>query len=215
MEEQPKIESYDGVTKVLTNKGIEITFLNIYEALEQKNPRNVFLSGQLYIEDRLDTVISMYFGYDNSIRHSSILQFLKSKYCDFFSKTRFLSMLINTYKIDREGKQEIINFIENGKIISSLQTIGAVRNSFQHNLVYEDAFRNAIKDGSKFILIDKKLDTCNSLDDLVKSFKEEIILLTAELDKIILKEFATRKIDIETLKKALASPESDKKEEIN
>ena len=44
MEEQPKIESYDGVTKVLTNKGIEITFLNIYEALEQKNPRNVFFA---------------------------------------------------------------------------------------------------------------------------------------------------------------------------
>jgi len=128
MEEQPKIESYDGVTKVLTNKGIEITFLNIYEALEQKNPRNVFLSGQLYIEDRLDTVISMYFGYDNSIRHSSILQFLKSKYCDFFSKTRFLSMLINTYKIDREGKQEIINFIENGKIIA-IDTADKIKHS--------------------------------------------------------------------------------------
>src|SRR3989344_2212400 len=140
-----KNKSFDGVTRVQTPNGTQITFLNVYEAIEQENPRNVFLNGQLYVEDRLDTIISMYFGYDNSLRHSSILKFLKSRHCDFFSKTQFLFMLINTYKIDREGKQEIVNFIENGKIISSLQTIGAVRNSFQHNLVYEDAFRNAIK----------------------------------------------------------------------
>ena len=112
MENNNKIKSYDGVTKIITNTGVEVTFLNIYEALEQENPRNVFLSGQLYIEDRLDTIISMYFGDDNNIRHSSILKFLKSRYCDFFSKIQFLSMLIEKYKIV-DGKQEIVNFIEN------------------------------------------------------------------------------------------------------
>src|SRR3989344_4773638 len=200
MEEQPKIESYDGVTKVLTNKGIEVTFLNVYEALEQKNPRNVFLSGQLYIEDRLDTIISMYFGHDNSICHSSILKFLKSRHCDFFSKIKFLSMLINTYKPNQKGKPEEVYFVENKKIISSLQTIGEVRNSFQHNLVYEKAFQNSIKDGSKFIFMDKKLDTCDNLADLVKIFKEEVVLLTGELDKIIISNFPNHKMDIETLK---------------
>jgi len=214
MENDPKIESYDGVTKIITNTGVEVTFLNIYEALEQKNPRNIFLSGQLYIEDRLDTIISMYFGYDNNIRHSSILKFLKSRYCDFFSKIQLLSMLISTYKINIEGKQEAVDFIENGKIISSLQTIGAIRNSFQHNLVYEEAFQNAIKDGSKFIFIDKKLDTCNSLNDLVKNFKEEVILLIGELDKIMLKEFTTHKIDIETLKKVLTNSEDNNKKNV-
>ncbi|MBS3094349.1 hypothetical protein J4474_01655 [Candidatus Pacearchaeota archaeon] len=207
MENNNKIKSYDGVTKIITNTGVEVTFLNIYEALEQENPRNVFLSGQLYIEDRLDTIISMYFGDDNNIRHSSILKFLKSRYCDFFSKIQFLSMLIEKYKIV-DGKQEIVNFIENKKIISGLKTIGEVRNSFQHNLVYGEAFKNVIKGGHKFIFIDKKLDTCNDLKDLVKSFKEEVILLVGELDKVMIKEFTTHKIDIETLKKALTTPDN-------
>jgi len=157
----------------------------------------------------------MYFGHDNSIRHSSILKFLKSRHCDFFSKIKFLSMLINTYKPNKEGKQEVVSFIENKKVISSLQTIGAVRNSFQHNLIFEEAFKNAIKDGRTFELIDKKLDVCGSLDDLVKMFKEEVVLLTGELDKVIMKEFATQKIDIETFKKAITNQELDKKEEIN
>ena len=45
-------------------------------------------------------------------------------------------------------------------------------------------------------------------------FKEEVILLVKELDNIMLSEFPTLKISIEDLKKALTSPESDKKEEI-
>ncbi len=213
--EDGKIENIDGITRIFTNKGINITFLNVYEALEDKNPRNVFLNGQLYIEDRVDTIISGYFGHDNSIRHSSILRFLKSEYCDFLSKIKLLSMLINTYKDNLEGKKEEVSFIEDKKIISSLRTIGEVRNSFQHNLIFEEAFVNAIKDGRTFKLTNKRLDTCKSIQDLVNIFKEEVILLVGELDKIILKEFATHKIDIETLKKILASPESDKENKTN
>jgi len=213
MEDKPKIESIDGITRVLTNKGLMVTFLNIYEALEEKNPRNVFLNGQLYIEDRVDTIISMYFGHDNSIRHSSILDFLKSENCDFISKIKWLSMLIRENKIKLDGKREVIKFVENGKIISSLRTIGEVRNAFQHNLIFEEAFRNAIKDGRTFKLIDKKLDTCQDINELVKMFKEEAILLVGELDKIMLKDFTTHKISIEDLKKALTSPESDNKGE--
>jgi len=202
-----KIESIDGITRVITNKGLRINFLNIYEALEEKNPRNVFLNGQLYIEDRLDTILSMYFGYDNSIRHSSILKFLKSENCDFISKIKFLSMLINKYKEDDKGEKEEVLFIENKKIIPSLRTIGEVRNSFQHNLVFEEAFINAIKDGRTFKLTNKRLDTSKSIQGLVDIFKKEAILLVDELDKIVLKEFATHKIDIETLKKALTTPD--------
>src|SRR3989344_6693526 len=111
MEDESKIENIDGITRVVTNKGINVTFLNVYEALEDKNPRNVFLNGQLYVEDRVDKIISGYFGHDNSIRHSSILKFLKSEYCDFLSKIKFLSMLINTYKENPEGKKEEVSFI--------------------------------------------------------------------------------------------------------
>ena len=210
-----KIENIDGITRVITNKGLKVNFLNIYEALEEKNPRNVFLNGQLYIEDRVDMIISGYFGHDNSIRHSSILKFLKSEHCDFFSKIKFLSMLINAYKKNNKGKKEVVPFIDNKKIISSLRTIGEVRNSFQHNLVFEEAFINAIKNGKTFKLTNKRLDTCKSIQDLVDMFKEEAILLVDELDKIILKEFATHKIDIETLKKILANPESDKEGKTN
>jgi hypothetical protein len=211
--ENKKIENIDGITRVITNKGLKINFLNIYEALENENPRNVFLNGQLYIEDRVDIIISGYFGYDNSIRHSSISKFLKSKHCDFFSKIRFLSMLINKYQEDNEGKKEEMPFIENKKIISSLETIGAIRNSFQHYLFFEEAFINAINDGKTFKLINKKLNICKNIQELVSVFKEEAILLVNELDKIILKEFATHKLDIETLKKILTNPENEKKEE--
>jgi len=202
-EENTKIENIDGITGVITNKGLRINFLNIYEALKEKNPRNVFLNGQLYIEDRVDTIISGYFGHDNSICHSSILKFLKSKHCDFFSKINFLSMLINKY----EGGKEEIPFIENKEVISSLRTIGEVRNSFQHNLVFEEAFINAIKDGKTFKLTNKRLDSSKSIQDLVNIFKEEVILLVDKLDKIIIKEFATHKIDIEALKKFLTAPD--------
>ena len=212
MEDESKIENIDGITRVVTNKGINVTFLNVYEALEDKNPRNVFLNGQLYVEDRVDKIISGYFGHDNSIRYSSILKFLKSEYCDFLSKIKFLSMLINTYKENPEGKKEEVSFIEDKNIVASLRTIGEIRNSFQHNLIFEEAFANSIKDGRTFKLVNKRLDSCKSIQDLVNIFKEETILLIAELDKIILKEFATHKIDIETLKRILASPESDKKE---
>jgi len=204
-----KIENIDGVTGVITNKGLRLNFLDIYKALEEKNPRNVFLNGQLYIEDRVDVIISGYFGYDNSIRHSSILKFLKSEHCDFFSKIKFLSMLIKKYQDNNERKEEV-PFIENKKIISSLRTIGEVRNSFQHNLVFEEAFINAIKDGKIFKLTNKRLDTSKSIQDLVDIFKKEVILLVDELDKIILKEFATHKIPIETLKKILTNPEINK-----
>lgn len=209
-EKDTKIENIDGITGVITNKGLRINFLNIYEALEEKNPRNVFLNGQLYIEDRVDVILSGYFGYDNSIRYSSILKFLKSEHCDFFSKIKFLSMLVNTYKEDNQGGKEEVPFIENKEIISSLRTIGEVRNSFQHNLIFEEAFINAIKDGKTFKLTNKRLDTCKSIQDLVDIFKEEVILLVDKLDKITIKEFATHKIDIETLKKILTSPEINK-----
>lgn len=215
MEDDDKIENTDGITRVVTNKGINITFLNVYEALEDKNPRNTFLNGQLYVEDRIDTIISGYFGHDNSIRHSSILKFLKSEYCDFLSKIKLLSMLINIYKDNHEGKKEEVPFIEDKNIIASLRTIGEVRNSFQHNLVFEEAFVNAIKDGKTFKLTNKRLDTCKSIQDLVNMFKEETILLVGELDKIILKEFATHKMDIETLKKILVSSENDKEDKTN
>jgi hypothetical protein len=206
MEEPSKIEEYDGIKKIKTKEGFDILSFNIYDALEQKNPRNVFLNGQLYVENSLDIIISMYFGYDNSIRHSSILEFLKSRNCDFFSKIQLLSMLINTYKPNPTGKHEVVHFIEDKKIISSLQTIGEVRNAFQHNLVFDEAFKNAIKDGKTFKLINKRLDTCNNVDDLVKMFKEEVVLLNDKLHNIILKEFSTP---------VKLSPESDKKEEIN
>ena len=124
-------------------------------------------------------------------------------------------MLINAYKKNNKGKKEVVPFIDNKKIISSLRTIGEVRNSFQHNLVFEEAFINAIKNGKTFKLTNKRLDTCKSIQDLVDMFKEEAILLVDELDKIILKEFATHKIDIETLKKILANPESDKEGKTN
>ena len=106
MEDKPKIESIDGITRVLTNKGLMVTFLNIYEALEEKNPRNVFLNGQLYIEDRVDTIISMYFGHDNSIRHSSILDFLKSENCDFISKIKFCGLFIFRKAQFKNGKSQ-------------------------------------------------------------------------------------------------------------
>ena len=202
-----KIENIDGLTRVITNKGINVTFLNVYEALEDKNPRNVFLNGQLYVEDRVDTIISFYFGYDNSIRHSSILKFLKSRYCDFISKIEFLSMLINTYKSDDKGKNDVVPFVENKKIISSLKTIGDVRNAFQHNLIFEGAFVNAIKEGKTFKLTNKKLKSCKNIQELVDIFKEEVILLVKELDNVMISEFPMEKISIEDLKKALTTPD--------
>ncbi|MBI2044137.1 hypothetical protein HYT24_02115 [Candidatus Pacearchaeota archaeon] len=204
----------DGVKRIITNTGIPLTFFNVYEALEDKNPRNVFLNGQLYVEDRVDAILSWYFGYDNSVRHSSIIKFLKSEYCSFISKIRFLSMLIHTDKPNNKGNREVIPFINNKKIISGLITIGEVRNSFQHNLVLQEAFNNVIKDGRKFSLIDKRLDSCKDLNDLVGIFKEEVILLVKEIDSIFLSEFPTLKISIEDLKKALTSPASDKEDKI-
>ncbi|PIN89018.1 hypothetical protein COU60_05075 [Candidatus Pacearchaeota archaeon CG10_big_fil_rev_8_21_14_0_10_34_76] len=199
MSDNHKNKGYDGVTKVQTPDGEIITFLNIYEALEQDNPRNIFLNGQLYVENRLDTIISMYFGYDNNIRHASILNFLKSRYCDFFSKIKLLSMLINKY----DGKIEVL-LIENKDVISSLQTIGEIRNSFQHNLIFEEAIKNSIKDGRTFKLTGKKLDTCENLNGLIEAFKKEVIRLTEELDKIIINKIPHYKIDMETLKKTLS-----------
>ena len=42
MENNEDIESSDGVKRIITNIGIPLTFFNVYEALEEKNPRNVF-----------------------------------------------------------------------------------------------------------------------------------------------------------------------------
>lgn len=208
MSDNQKTKGYDGVTKVKTPDGEIITFLNIYEALEQDNPRNIFLNGQLYVENRLDTIISMYFGYDNNIRHASILNFLKSRYCDFFSKIKLLSMLINKY----DGKNEV-PLIENKDVISSLQTIGEIRNSFQHNLIFEEAIKNSIKDGRTFKLTGRKLDTCGNLNGLIEAFKKEVIKLTEELDKIIINKIPHYKIDMETLKKTLTGHSFDNDKE--
>ncbi len=207
MENGNNIEGADGVRRIITNTGIPLTSFNVYEALEEKNPRNVFLNGQLYVEDRVDFILSWYFGYDNSVRLNSIIQFLKSEYCSFISKIKFLSMLVHTDKINEEGKREVVQFISNKKIISSLITIGEVRNSFQHNLVLQEAFNNAIKGGKKFSLTGKKLDLSNDLNGLVNMFKEEVILLVKELDNLMISEFPMKKISIEDLKKALTTPD--------
>jgi len=83
MSEEQKYENIDGVTKIITNTGIPLTFLNIYDALKDKNPRNVFLNGQLYIEDRLDRLISGYFGCDNIKLSGENVDCLCSTNCKF------------------------------------------------------------------------------------------------------------------------------------
>ena len=57
MEDNKNIKGVDGVKRLITNTGVPLTFFNVYEALEEENPRNVFLNGQLYVEDRLDMIL--------------------------------------------------------------------------------------------------------------------------------------------------------------
>ena len=165
MSEEQKYENIDGVTKIITNTGIPLTFLNIYDALKDKNPRNVFLNGQLYIEDRLDRLISGYFGCDNNIRQSSILNFLKSRYCDFDSKIEWLFMLIGRDEVNSKGERKITMFVENKDIKSSLRAIGAVRNAFQHNLDQWEALIVATKNSNIFKLTGVRPDSCKNIND--------------------------------------------------
>ena len=192
-------KEYDGITEVYRSDGIKITSFNIHDALDQKNPRNVFLNGQLYLEDSVDMIISWYFGYDNNIRHASIINFLKSGHCDFFTKVEFLSMLINKYRQVPNSLHQTDHFISDRRIIASLRIIGQVRNAFQHNLVADKAFIEASKEGAKFKLTDKRLDTCKNVDELVNLFKEEAFLLYDKLHEMILTEMPHSKIDLKTL----------------
>ncbi len=174
------IKKYDGLTIKKTGKYMFIGF-NIDEALKQKNPRNVFLNGHLYIEFFCDAIIKYYFDIDNKIKDKVFSDFLESGNCSFSLKIWFMDKLMKYDENNLLSPERLID----KKIINSLHAISEVRNSFQHNLNLDMAFEKLVKKSDrKFTFIRKKLSQYKELDKLIEDFKKEVKELYNELEKI-------------------------------
>jgi hypothetical protein len=175
---------YDGLT-IQEDEESRTVYFNIDEALSQKNPRNTFLNGQLFIEMVCDRIITKYFckgitGSDNR-RRTVFSDFLKSRDVNFFMKINLLKKL----EIYKEGK---LGKLIDKKIITSLKSIGAVRNAFQHNLQHGDAL-NSLTDGDKFVFacadqIGLSVYSKKGIEDLKKYFCLEVKALYSALLQI-------------------------------
>jgi hypothetical protein len=169
-------KKYDGLTEgFLTNGRERIVIYDIKKALEEKNPRSVFLNGQLYIENECDSLIEIYFTPNNPIKSGVIGSFLTSRYCDFFAKIFILKSLITL---------SLEPVIKDLRIFSSLQAVAEIRNAFQHNIEYEKALEQ-VRRGGRFAFINKSLKDYLTVDDLLKDFKIEVIELYENIKKIV------------------------------
>ena len=167
-------DEYDGITEGLTDEGDKITIYDLKKALDQESPRSVFLNGQLYIEKECDMIIGIYFAQNNPIKMGVLGGFLTSRYCDFFDKIFILKNLVtNSFE----------PIIKDSKIISSLQAIGEVRNSFQHNIEYVEAM-DQVRKGGKFSFVDKNLKGYSTVENLLEDFKTEVIEVYHKLNDL-------------------------------
>lgn len=173
-------ENHDGVMVEKNADGGVLVITNIYDALKEDNPRNLFLNGQLHIENLCDILLSWYFckgttGEDN-LRRTVFLDFLKSRDVDFFAKIN----LLRKVEVFEDGKMKRPF---DGKVYVSLKAVGAVRNAFQHNLIYGEALKH-ITDGDVFVFVNEKktkLTAFKSVDNLKKAFASEAVQLHDEL----------------------------------
>ena len=160
---------YDGIT--ITSDGqFKFVSYDISEALNQDNPRNAFLNGQLFIEMQCDLLLVQYFckgntGTDNR-RRTLFSNFLKSRDVDYFTKIKLLKTL---EFISSKGVKKILD----KKVYTSLKAVGAVRNAFHHNLEYEDAL-NFLTNGDKFVFASRESKLLSSYTD-VKTLKRDFV----------------------------------------
>lgn len=174
---------YDGLT-IRQNGQSKETIFNIAEAMDQDNPRNAFLNGQLFVEILCDSILVQYFckgstGADNR-RRTLFWNFIKSRYVDFFAKIKLLRTL---EIINKSGITKLLDT----KTYTSLKAIGAVRNAFHHNLDYDDAL-NCLTAGDKFVFISnqgKKLSTYKDVETLKINFQTEAYLLHNALNDLV------------------------------
>jgi len=176
-------EKYDGVSiKKSGEEGGEIhARFDITEALDQENPRNVFLNGQLHLELTCDDVISAYIADRDPVRMGVMNRFLTSRDITFFGKIELMKRFVIK---DEKGNQ--IKMIR-PNVIKSLKSIGEVRNAFQHNLVLDIAIRKLKQTESKFHLTGIKLKECLDLNAFLDGFKREVIEINDYFHDIRLK----------------------------
>jgi hypothetical protein len=178
-----EMKKYDGMT-IINDSGIKTVFYDITEALNIKDPRNVFLNGQLFIELQCDGILTEYFckgetGYDNR-RRSLFSNFLKSKEMSYYTKIKLLKEL---EILENNQMKKIID----KKIYTSLKAIGAVRNAFQHNLEYEEALKSLTGDKFVFLLENKKLSDYEDVEQLRYDFTVETSSLYSSLHDLAFK----------------------------
>ena len=173
---------YDGITITQDNRFTTISY-DISEALNQKNPRNVFLNGQLFIEMQCDLILVQYFckgntGIDNR-RRTLFSNFIKSRDVNFYAKIKLLKTL---ELISKAGISKLLDV----QTYTSLKSIGAVRNAFHHNLEYGDAL-NCLTSGDKFMFVSKdgrKLSVYEDVETLRTDFISETNSLYSALHEL-------------------------------
>lgn len=175
-----KTVKYDWLTISKDERFTTISY-NISEALNQENPRNIFLNWHLFIELECDSLLIQYYCNNMTNRKRTIFwNFLKSKYIDYSGKIQFLRLA----ELNRDGK---ITSVISKELYTSLKAVGAIRNAFHHNLDYGDAL-SFLTDGDKFILIKKPkhktLASYKDMHELVDDFKSEVITLYEKLHMI-------------------------------
>ncbi|MBI2106742.1 hypothetical protein HYT57_02050 [Candidatus Woesearchaeota archaeon] len=172
-------EDYDGVRDTRIGNARSISY-DIEEALDQDNPRNVFLNGQLYTEMSCDLIITLYFSKDDSLKSSILDDFLTSKSIDFFGKINLMRMLLK--KTEVENRYEILIPLE---IIQTLHAVAEIRNAFHHHLVYTEAMKQVQMGGKFSVGVKKQLKSYHKIEDLTNDFKVVVKILNEELNNVI------------------------------
>ncbi|MDD5331552.1 MAG: hypothetical protein PHE43_01880 [Candidatus Nanoarchaeia archaeon] len=171
---------YDGLKKIKIGRYTSKRY-NLYEALKQSNPRNVFLNGHLHIELKIDELlVKTLTGKSTLLEYSDFADFLKTRYIDYFGKIILLKMI----HINHPTKNIEINLIDND-LFNDLNVIGAIRNAFHHNLDYDEAMVQLCKGGVKFSSIQKKFVEYDNIQELVSDFKEVVIKVHLKLKKLL------------------------------
>jgi hypothetical protein len=183
------MENHDGI-KFTKTKRLHVLKLNLDEALNQGNPRNIILNGHLFIESKCDSILLEYFlpqdeMSSNDLRRHNFQQFLKFIEMNYFTKIKLLKKSL--VFIDTNKEPNIVGPLIKKEVYISLKAIGAIRNAFHHNLTYHDVFECFKDGGDKFIFVNNKgkaLNKYDTIEDLVKDFVIETKVVYSKLEEL-------------------------------
>ncbi len=170
-----------------SENNIEYTKISLRKALEEDNPRIVFLLGQLYLEMYIDKIIVLVFSSNFNITNV-LNQTLDSENFTYKMKINLLKDIFKEIIKNCSDNSHLKSFLlkHRKSILNDMEIIGNIRNAFQHNLYYSKAISKLNNNTGKFFNLKTKLKDYRTLPPLLMDFKKIVIPLQDSLIYILI-----------------------------